>query len=152
MEAIQKIFDGDEQPMGQSNIRAYKRILYKDGNNWLVGLIAKGNAEINEQGIWVPIIPIQFAEMMPDEIPYIQYSEINQIFTNCEKLEDWIKDYSEYFMTKQQYADFVEKEDFNKALETAYVSDGEYYYYPISRYTRAWIEKQPFDYVMRSTI
>ena len=40
-------------------------------------------------------------------------------------------------------------DDFERALEEAWVSDGEYYYYPVSTYTEKWIDKQPFTYIMR---
>ena len=80
----------------------------------------------------------------------IHYAEINQIFFDAFKLEDWIKDYPKYFMTKEDYIKFIESEDFDKRLENACVSDGEYGYYPVSKFSRAWIEKQPFDYIIRS--
>ena len=66
------------------NIRAGMRVLYKLGsNNWLVGTIHKGEAEINEQGIWLPIIPngLTWEEQ-------IDYAEINNIFTDATKIED----------------------------------------------------------------
>lgn len=133
-----------------TGLHAEQRVLYKDGNSgWLVGTICRGKAEVNERGVWLPIIPIEFATMEPDEVPYIHHAEINNIFSDATKVEDWMKDYPEYFMTKEAYADFVESEEFNKSLEISYVCDGDYYYYPISKYTRSWIEKQPFKYVIR---
>ena len=128
------------------NIRAGMRVLYKHGNsNWMVGTIHNGNAEINEQGLWIPIVPI--GATWEDEI---HYAEINQIFLDAFPIEDWLKDYSEYFMTKEEYIKFIESDEFDRRLENAFVSDGEYGYYPIGKYNKNWIEKQPFKYVVRS--
>ena len=129
------------------NIRAGMRVLYKQGNsNWMVGTIHKGNAEINEQGLWLPIVPIDTT--WEEEI---HYAEINQIFFEAKPLEDYYKDYNDIFMSKEDYIKIIERDDeqFVKALEQAYVSDGEYVYYPITKFNRTWIEKQPFDYVVR---
>ena len=134
------------------DIHAGKRVLYKDGNSgWLVGIIDHQKAEINEQGLWIPIIPKQFMNMDAEDIPYVQYAEVNNIFLEAEQLESYIKDYSDIFMTKEDYIKIVEADDdsFVKAIEQAYVSDGEYYYYPITKFTKNWIEKQPFEYVVR---
>lgn len=130
------------------DIYAGKRVLYKNGNSgWLIGTIYKTkNAEVNEQGVWIPIIPIG---MDPEK--EIHWAEINQIYTNATKItEDWIKDYKQYYMTKEEYINFIESDDFHKSIENAAFSDGEYIYYPVSKYNRNWIEKQPFDYVVRS--
>lgn len=133
------------------DIRAGKRVLYKDGNSgWLVGIIDHKNAEINEQGIWLPIIPKEFMNMDAEDVPYIQYAEINNIFLEAEPVDDYIKDYSDIFMTKEEYIKIIEEDEtFVKAIEQAYVSDGEYYYYPITKFNKTWIEKQPFEYVVR---
>lgn len=129
------------------NIRAGMRVLYKQGcNNWMIGNIMNGNAEINNLGLYLPIVP---KGMTAEE--EIHYAEINQIFFEAKPLEDYIKEYDDIFMTKEDYIKIVERDDekFVKALEKAYVSDGEYIYYPITKFNRAWIEKQPFDYVVR---
>lgn len=131
-------------------IRAGNRVLYKDGNSsWRVGIVHRGNAEVNEQGIWLPIVPIEFSEIEPDEIPFIQYSEINQLFTDSVKLDEWMKDYPEYYMTKEQYVQFVKSEEFDKRLEDAYFTDGDYIYYPVSKFSESWIMKQPFEHIVR---
>jgi len=129
----------------ERNIHAGMRVLYKQGNsNWMIGTIMEGNAEINTSGIYIPIIPKgQTAE------EEIHYTELNNLFTDAVQLNDWVKDYKEYYMTKEEYIQFIESEDFNKALENAYMTDGEYMYYPVSKYTKTWIEKQPFDYITR---
>lgn len=129
------------------NIRAGRRVLYKDGNSgWLVGIVDTGNAEVNEQGVWIPIIPLRFADMAREDVPYIQYAELNTIFTESQPVEDWMKP---YLIKKDDYIKIIDADDFERALEEAWVSDGEYYYYPVSTYTEKWIDKQPFTYIMR---
>ena len=136
----------------ESKIRAGLRVLYKDGNSgWQVGIVDHQQADVNEKGVWIPIIPIEFATMDVADIPYRHYAEINNIFTEGKVVEDYMKDLPEVFMTKEAYITIIEQDDetFVKALENAFVSDGEYYYYPVSKFTRTWIEKQPFDYIVR---
>lgn len=131
----------------ETKIRAGQRVLYKDGNSgWLVGIIDNGNAEVNEQGIWIPIVPFRFADMAREDVPYIQYAELSTLFTESQPVEDWMKP---YLIKKEDYIKIINSEDFERALEEAWVSDGEYYYYPVSTYTEKWIDKQPFTYIMR---
>lgn len=131
------------------NIHADMRVLYKNGNSgWLVGTLQKTKvAEVNEQGVWLPVIP---KGMNAEE--EIHWAEINNIFLEAFPLDDWVKDYPQYFMTKEDYIKFIESDDFDKQLENAWVSDGEYGYYPISKFSKSWIEKQPFEYIVRSNI
>ena len=131
----------------ETKIRAGQRVLYKDGNSgWLVGIIDNGNAEVNEQGIWIPIVPLRFTDMAREDVPYIQYAELSTLFTEVQPVEDWMKP---YLIKKEDYIRIINSEDFERALEEAWVSDGEYYYYPVSTYTEKWIDKQPFTYIMR---
>ena len=124
------------------NIRAGMRVLYKQGsNNWLVGTIHKGEAEVNERGIWIPIIPKGLAWE-----EQIDYAEINNIFTDAVKVEDWMKS---SLLTKEEYIKITQEDEFHRSTEVAWISDGEYYYYPISKCSDTWIMKQPFDYVLR---
>lgn len=128
------------------NIRAGMRVLYKQGNsNWKIGNLMYGNAELNGVGLFLPIAA---KDINPEE--EYDFAEVNQIFFDAVPLDDWIKDYPQYFMTKEDYIKFIESDEFEKQLETAYVSDGEYAYYPVSKYSKTWIEKQPFDYIVRS--
>lgn len=132
----------------ETKIRAGQRILYKDGNSsWLVGIVDRGNAEVNEQGVWIPIVPLRFADMAREDVPYIQYAELNTIFTEGQPIDEWMKP---ALLTKEDYIKIIKSEDFERALENAWVSDGEYYYYPVSTYTEKWIIKQPFSYILRS--
>lgn len=140
------------------DIHAGKRILYKKNNNsWNVGELAQASAKLNIDGLFLPVYPqeifylIHSSSYTWDEPDYI-YININDIFLEAMPLEDWIKDYKKYFMTKEEYIEFIESDEFEKALENSYVSDGEYIYYPVNKYTRNWIEKQPFDYIVRSDL
>ena len=129
------------------NIHAGMRVLFKWKNsNWKAGYICEGSADVNKDGLYLPIT----TKFEPEETGCEAYQvNINDIFFDAFKIEDYIKDYSQYFMTKEEYIKFIESEDFDRHLENAYVSDGEYGYYPINKYTRNWLEKQPFDYVIR---
>ena len=132
----------------ETKVHAGQRVLYKDGNSgWLVGIVKRGNAEVNEQGIWIPIIPMRFIDMEEDDIPFIQYAEINTLFTEGQPLDEWMKP---ALLDKEEYIQLVKSEDFERAIESAWVSDGEYYYYPISKFNETWINKQPFNYILRS--
>ena len=126
-----------------TNIRAGMRVLYKQGNNnWMTGEIVVGSAEVNRTGLYIPI-------KSQENENGIYFAELNQIFWDAFPLEDYIKDYHDYFMTKEDYIKFIESDEFDKRLENAYVSDGEFGYYPVSKYSRQWLEKQPFDYIVR---
>jgi len=127
-------------------IRAGKRILYKQGNsNWLIGDIAHGTAEVNELGLYIPVVP---KGKTPEE--EIDFVEIDQTYIDAEPLDVRYKEYSDLFMTKEDYIKLIEgDEEFRAAVEHAYVSDGEYIYYRLTKFNRQYIEKQPFDYVVR---
>ena len=128
------------------DIYAGKRVLYKNGNSgWLVGTLQETKvAEVNKQGVWLPVIP-------KDTENEIHWAEINNIFLEAFPLEDWVKDYPQYYMTKEDYINFIKSEEFERAQENAYFTDGEYIYYPVSKFSKSWIEKQPFNYIVRGT-
>lgn len=132
----------------ETKVHAGQRVLYKDGNSgWLVGIVKQGHAEVNELGVWIPIIPLRFIDIEDDNIPYIQYAEIGTLFTDGHPLDEWMKS---ALLDKEEYIQLIKGEDFERALESAWVSDGEYYYYPISKFNETWISKQPFTYILRS--
>lgn len=132
------------------DIHEGKRVLYKDEGRWEVGvLIDAHHTYLNEKGLFVSVIPPEYLRYK-DWASHVHHNvEINDLFLDAEPVEDYWHDYKDIFMTKEEYINFIESEDFVKASEQAYVSDGEYYYYPISKYNKNWIEKQPFDYVVR---
>lgn len=126
------------------NIHAGKRVLYKHNGQWAVGTLEESNMHsLTGVGLFLRIIP-------KDQSDVIHLAEINEIFLDAQPVEDWMKQYHQ-LMPKEEYIQIVERDDENfvKALEQVYVSDGEYYYYPITKFNRTWIEKQPFDYVVR---
>ena len=124
------------------NIRAGMRVLYKQGNsNWMIGNIMEGDAKVSPMGLFIPVIP---EGMTPEE--EIHYAEINQMFFDATPLDNWMK---ERLIAKSDYINIINSEDFDKHTEHAWVSDGDYYYYPISKFNEIWINKQPFDYVIR---
>ena len=127
------------------DLHAGKRVLYKDANGggWQVGEIALEPALVNNKGVWFSIIPNDKVE---DDVRSL--AEINDIFLDAQPVEDWMKQYHN-LMTKEEYIAFIESDDFERAIEQAWVSDGEYYYYPVSKYSATWILKQPFDYIVR---
>ena len=128
------------------NIHAGQRVLYKQNGQWRVGELAQANAFV-DKGLFLPVIP---QENFYTSAEYTMV-EINDIFFDAKPVEDFWKDYSDIFMSKEEYIKIIECDDENfvKALEQAYVSDGEYYYYKINKFNRAWLTKQPFDYVVR---
>lgn len=134
--------------MGLLDICEGKRVLYKHKGQWCVGKLTEAhNTKLTEDGLFLSIIPREF--FSTDDIPYLHDAEINDIFLDAFEILDYFKD-SEYLMTKEDYIALIESEDFDRRFETAYVSDGEYGYYPISKFTKNWLMKQPFDYVIRS--
>ena len=137
------------------NIHAGMRVLYKKNNsNWLVGEIHSGTAIVNEDGVFLPILTEEAMKQIHAlnyswEEPDVVKINIKDIYFDGFKIDDWVKEYKKYFMTKEEYIKFIESDEFDKRIENACVSDGEYGYYPISKYTRTWVEKQPFEYVVR---
>ena len=137
------------------NIHAGMRVLYKkNGSNWRVGELGTGHACINKDGLYLPIFDKDEFDRLHSkewdwEEPENVLININDIFFDAFPIEDWMRIYKENFMTKEEYINFIEEDDFDKRLENAFVSDGDYGYYPVNKYTRAWLEKQPFDYIVR---
>lgn len=125
------------------DIHAGKRVLYKDNGKWNVGELAQATAYV-AQGLFLPVIK---KEDLYKSIDHIMV-EINDLFLESKPVEDWMRQYG-YLMTKEEYIEHIKSEDFNKNTEVGYVSDGEYYYYSINKYSEQWLNKQPFDYVVR---
>jgi len=135
------------------NIRAGMRVLYKkNNNNWLIGEINNGHAIVNENGIFLPILTEEAIKQTHSpkytwNEPDIVMVNINDIYADAHILDDWMKD---DLLTKEEYIKIMSDEDFHRSTESAWVSDGEYYYYPVSKFNDTWIMKQPFDYILRS--
>lgn len=127
------------------DIHVGKRVAFKSNNNgWLTGEIYNEKAGISVIGLYIPIKPI--GKEYEDQLYWV---EVNDIYLEAKPVEDWMRQYG-YLMTKEEYIKHVQSEDFDHKLETGYVSDGEYYYYPIGSYNKTWLMKQPFDYIVRS--
>ena len=136
-----------------NKIYAGMRVLYKHNNsNWLVGETAIGTGVLNQNGLFIPISSKEEIEKAYtegytwDQLDTILIN-INDVFFDAIKLEDWMKD---NLVRKEDYVKIIQQEDFEKNLENAWFSDGEYYYYPVSKFSESWIMRQPFDYVIRS--
>ena len=121
------------------DIRAGKRVLYKLNGRWSAGNLVESDAKVKENGLFLFVVSNEEQK----------YVEINDLFLESKPVEDWMRQYG-YLMTKDEYIEHIQSEDFDHKLETGYVSDGEYYYYPVSTYTEKWLNKQPFNYVIRS--
>jgi len=123
------------------------RVLYKHNGQWSVGkLTNQMSPELTEKGLFVFVIPKDY--MDAEEVPYLHDVEINDLFLEAVPVEDWMAQYG-YLMPKEKYIEFIQSEDFDKNLEHAYVSDGEYYYYNVNKYSEQWLNKQPFDFIVR---
>ena len=123
-------------------IYAGQRVLYKHNNQWAVGTLEESDAHsLTKSGLFLRIIP-------HGETDVVHTAEINDIFLDAHPVEYWMKQYHS-LMTKKEYIEFLESDKFERGTEQAWVSDGEYYYYPVSKYTATWLLKQPFDYIVR---
>ncbi len=150
-----------------NNIHAGMRVLFKSpyssNPQWQPGVLSEStNCRLDDKGLKLLVYDLK----QWDELVHFECDEawrnwdkdppspapipVRDIFFDSFPIQDGIKGYSDYFMSIEDYIDFVESEDFDKHSEQAYVSDGEYGYYPVSKYTRTWLEKQPFGYIVRS--
>ena len=124
------------------DIHAGKRVLYKHNGQWAVGTLEESEMHsLTGVGLFLRIIP-------KNEDNVVHMAEINDIFLDAMPLDDWMK---ERLITKEDYVNIIKSDDFEKNLENAWVSDGEYYYYPVSKFNELWIMKQPFKYVIRGS-
>lgn len=130
------------------NIHAGQRVLYKHNGQWRVGELDSIPPVINEKGLFVYVIPHEFIGKPKDEIAYVEDAEINNLYLDAKPVEDWMAEYHQ-LITMDEYIEFITSEDFDKNAEDVYVSDGEYYYYSINKFTESWLRKQPFAYVVR---
>lgn len=128
-------------------IHAGQRVLYKHEGQWNVGkLTNQMPPELTEKGLFVFVIPKDY--MDAEKVPYLHDAEINNLYLDAKPVEDWMAEYHQ-LITMDEYVEFVNSEDFDKNAEDAYVSDGEYYYYSISKFNEQWLRKQPFAYIVR---
>lgn len=130
------------------NIHAGQRVLYKNHGQWKVGELDSIPPVINEKGLFVYVIPLEFIGKPKEEITIVDDAEINNLYLDAKPVEDWMAEYNQ-LIPMNEYIDIVNEEEFDKNAENAYVSDGEYYYYSVNKFTEQWLKKQPFAYVVR---
>ena len=123
------------------DILAGKRALCKLHGQWEVCEIDEGTALLNKDGLFIPVHI--FKGNQDKDI------NVNDLFLDAFEIDYSLTLYPEYYMKKEKYIEFIESENFDRTLEHAYVSDGDYGYYSVAKYTRNWLEKQPFDYIVR---
>lgn len=76
----------------------------------------------------------------------IRYEEL---FLDAQELQDWEQDPKNgVLFTIDEFIQKIEDEEIDARSGLAYVSDGHYKYYPVSKFTANWIRKQPFDYIV----
>lgn len=122
------------------DIRAGKPVLFREKNQWHVGELIAADATVNEKGLFLQVNDLALQS---------HTAEINDIFLDAVKIDEYFKNDPETFMTLEEYINFIESDDFIRSAERAFVSDGEYYYYSINKFARGWLEKQGFPYVFR---
>lgn len=128
-------------------IHAGQRVLYKHDGQWCVGQLTNLMAPVlNRKGLFLFINPKEYMDTADPQ--YLHDAEINDIFFEAKPVEDWMQQYG-YLMSKEEYIEFIQSDEFDKNIEHAYVSDGEYYYYNVNKYSEQWLRKQPFDYIVR---
>ena len=120
------------------NLRAGQRVLYKKNGGWKVGILPPGNLNLTTEGLFANVFDVNDQHVEKGV-------NVNSLYLNGFELEDWMKD-PDYCLTKQKFIELLNSE--SVYIEKAFVSDGEYAYYPINTFRDSWINKQPFDYVI----
>ena len=124
------------------NLRAGQRVLYKKNGVWQVGILQPGNANLTSEGLFANVFDINDQHLEKN-------LNVNSLYLNGFELEDWMKDPSyDMLLTKEQVIEKLNTESI--VIEKAYVSDGEYAYYPVNTFRANWINKQPFEYIFIS--
>ena len=124
------------------NLHAGQRVLYKKNNTWHVGMTMPGKAELTTEGLFITILDIVNKNIEKN-------ININSLYLNGFKLEDWAKD-PEYCMPKDKFIEYMRTDKFIQERHNAFVSDGEYAYYPVNKFHETWLNKQPFNYIVIS--
>lgn len=122
------------------NLRAGQRVLYKKNNSWRVGILQPGNLNLTTEGLFANIYDVKDQHLEKNV-------NVNSLYLNGFPLEDWMKD-EDYCYDKKRFIDLLNSE--TVYIEKAFVSDGEYAYYPVNTFRETWINKQPFDYFIVS--
>ena len=125
------------------NLHAGQRVLYKKNGNWRVGTLPPGTMNLTTEGLFANVYDIQ-------DKHFEKNINVNNLYLNSFELDEWTK-HSEYCMTKKDFIEYMHSDEFLQGAYTAYVSDGEYLYYPVNKLTENWINKQPFEYIVIGT-
>ena len=127
--------------MNIENIYANQRVLYKHNRAWRTGHLVMNGAILQSDGLF---FMVQDEETNGTEM----HVPLNELFLEARELQDWMRDPSNGFLyTKEKFIEMMNDEDFDPRNGTAYVSDGEYEYYKVAHFNKAWIDRQPFEYI-----
>ena len=124
------------------NLRAGQRVLYKKNGGWRVGTLPPGSMNLTTEGLFANVYDI-------NEQRFEKNVNVNNLFLNGIELEDWAKS-PEYCIPKDKFIEYMHTDEFIQERHTAFVSDGEYAYYPVNKFNENWINKQPFEYIVIS--
>lgn len=124
------------------NLYAGQRVLYKKNGGWRVGTLPPGNMSLTTEGLFANVFDLK-------DQKFEKNVNVNNLYLKGFILEDWAKS-PEYCMSKEDFIKYIHSDNFIQQPCTAYVSDGEYAYYPVNKFHENWINKQPFDYFVVS--
>jgi len=122
------------------NLHAGQRVLYKKNGAWRAGTLPPGAMNLTTEGLFANILDVQ-------DKHFEKNINVNGLYLNGFELDDWAKS-PEYCMPKQKFIEYMHSDDFIQQPHTAFVSDGEYAYYPVNKFHENWINKQPFEYIV----
>ena len=123
-------------------IYANKPILYKQGNHgWRPGVLSPENVKLTPDGLFFTVITHDGTKE-----PNVRFEEL---YLEAQELKDWEQDpQNGVIFSTDEFIQKIEDEELTVRDGLAYVSDGHYKYYPVSKFTENWIRKQPFDYIV----
>lgn len=122
------------------NLKAGQRVLYKRNGVWRPGTLPPGHMNLTTEGLFTTIYDIA-------DQTFEKNINVNSLYLNGFPLEDWAKE-PPYCMKKQEFIEIMHSDEFIEEPHTAFVSDGDYAYYPVNKFTENWINKQPFEYIV----
>ena len=125
----------------ETKIHAGRRVLYKHNSGWKPGELLANSARLTSEGLYFSIMNQE--GIMEQDVLY------DNLYLDGVQLQDWEQDPSNGVLFEvEEFLQKMEEEELTKNDGTAYVSDGEYRYYPVSTFTKNWIKKQPFRYIV----
>lgn len=118
----------------ETNIYKGQRVLFKAIGGWQAGTL--DSTVLNADGLYFNIINLN------NETVQVR---IENIFFNARILEDWEED---YLYNVEDFFQKIADGDITSQTHSAWMSDGEYAYYSVAKWSRNWINKQPFKYIL----